>query len=143
MMEYQRIENKLIVRLDQGDFVMECIKKIATDEQIKTAFISAIGAVDFAQLNYFFINLQNYKTIDFEEAFEVLSMTGNITQNEGNPNIHLHTVLGRSDYSTIGGHLLDARISITLEMKIDIIDTLIERENDEHINNFKHMKFPS
>lgn len=140
-MEYQRFDSKIIVRLDRGDYVMDSLKEVAKKESIQTGFISAIGAVDLAQLNYFFLNLQNYKTVDFEEAFEVLSMNGNITQNNGEPHLHLHTVLSRSDYSTIGGHLLDARVSITLEVIIDIIDTTITREDDEEINNFKYMKF--
>ena len=140
-MEYQRFDSKIIVRLDQGDYVMDSLKEVAKKESIQTGFISAIGAVDLAQLNYFFLNLQNYKTVDFEEAFEVLSMNGNIAQNNGEPHLHLHTALGRSDYSTIGGHLLDARVSITLEVIIDIIDTTITREDDEKINNFKYMNF--
>ena len=65
-MEYQRFDSKIIVRLDRGDYVMDSLKEVAKKEAIQTGFVSAIGAVDLAQLNYFFLNLQNYKTVDFE-----------------------------------------------------------------------------
>lgn len=140
-MEYQRIGNKIIVRLDKGDKVVEQLTLIAKKEKIKTGTISGIGAVDFAQLNFYILKQQNYKTVDFNEEFEVLSLLGNFTLNEDEPNIHLHITLGRSDYSTIGGHLKEASVSITLEIFIDVIDSEIIRQDNPELNNFKHMAF--
>ncbi len=44
---------------------------------------------------------------------------------EGEPAIHAHVVLGRSDASTFGGHLLDGHVRPTLE--------LILVESPEHL----------
>ncbi|MFK8243453.1 MULTISPECIES: DUF296 domain-containing protein [unclassified Facklamia] len=140
-MEYQRLNNQIIVRFNRGDWLMENLIALAKKENIQAGYMSGIGAFDIAQLNFFFWELQNYKTTEFEEEFEVLSLNGNFSMNDGDPLIHLHTTLGRSDYSTIGGHLKDARVSITLELFIDVLDTSLTRQSVEHIQNFKQISW--
>ncbi|MBF6978781.1 DNA-binding protein [Aerococcaceae bacterium zg-BR22] len=138
-MEYQRISNQIIVRFDRGDWVMDNLIELTKKENIRAAYMSGIGAFDLAQLNFFFWEKQDYETKAFEEEFEVLSLNGNFSINNGEPHIHLHTALGRSDYSTIGGHLNDARVSITLELFIEVLDTTLTRQSVEHIQNFKQI----
>lgn len=140
-MEYQRIGNKLIIRLDRGDYIMESLQQIVKKEKINTGSVSAIGAIDCADLNFFYYELQNYKTVTFEEEFEVLSLLGNITKRGDDTNLHLHITLGRPDYSTIGGHLKEARVGITLEIFVDIIDTVVDRKPDPEINNINRLSF--
>jgi hypothetical protein len=52
----------------------------------------------------------------FEEQMEITNLTGNISQKDGKPYLHLHITASRSDYSCIGGHLLDARINGACEL---------------------------
>jgi uncharacterized protein len=48
-----------------------------------------------------------------------LSLVGNIAHdNTGNPKLHAHVVVGTSDGSAHGGHLLDAYVRPTLEVVV-------------------------
>jgi predicted DNA-binding protein with PD1-like motif len=50
---------------------------------------------------------------------EVLSLTGNITRTEEEYKVHAHAVLGKSDASGIGGHVLEADVWPTLEVIVE------------------------
>jgi predicted DNA-binding protein with PD1-like motif len=51
-----------------------------------------------------------------EEQVEVLSLVGDIALNQGKPKVHAHGVVGKSDGSAHGGHILRARVWPTLEV---------------------------
>jgi predicted DNA-binding protein with PD1-like motif len=64
----------------------------------------------------------------------VLSALGDIAiGGDGKPSLHLHVVLGLSDGSTRGGHLLEAIVYSTLEIVI--------RETPAHLRRKKHVGF--
>lgn len=128
IMEYKRSGNDVIARFDKGDKIMASLNDIAEKESIKTGFVSGIGAVNQAELSFFLIDSKEYQTVNFEEPFEVLSMNGTLSYVDNNPHQHVHMVLGKEDYSTIGGHLQEATVSITLEVHIKILDTEVTRE---------------
>lgn len=127
-MEYKRSANDVIARLDKGDKIMASINEIAEKESIKAGFVSGIGAVNQAKLSFFLLGSNEYNTVNFEEPFEVLSMNGTLSYVDDSPHQHVHIVLGREDYSTIGGHLQEATVSVTLEVHIKILDTEVTRE---------------
>lgn len=130
-MEYRKNGSDIIARFDKGDKVMESLGEIAEKEGIQSGFVSAIGAVNQAELSYYVLEKQAYETVNFEEDFEVLSMNGTLSVVEGSPHQHIHMVLGREDYSTIGGHLQDATVSITLEVHITVLDEEVDRSKDK------------
>ena len=62
---------------------------------------------------------KSYRKIPVEQQCEVLSAIGDIAEgDDGKPSLHLHVVLGLSDGSTRGGHLLDAIVRPTLEVTV-------------------------
>lgn len=130
-MDYRKVGNDIIARFDKGDKIMASLHEIAEKEGIKSGFVSAIGAVDQAELSYYEIEEKTYKTVTFEKDFEVLSMNGTLTTVDGSPHEHIHIVLGRDDYSTIGGHLQEANVSITLEVHLTTLDLEVGRNKDE------------
>lgn len=44
-MEYRRFDKSIVVRLDRGEEILEQLQKIAVQEDIRLASISALGAV--------------------------------------------------------------------------------------------------
>ena len=67
----------------------------------------------------------------FDEQMEITNLTGNISQKDGKPYLHLHITASRSDYSCIGGHLLDARINGACELFVTSFPgTLVGRQPD-------------
>jgi len=64
---------------------------------------------------------------------EIANISGNISENEGKPLLHLHITLGRKDYTALAGHLLDAKIRGAGEFIIYPIDSKIIKTKNEDV----------
>ncbi len=104
--------------LAKGDEVMRELGRLVKEQKIEAASITAIGAFERAVLGYFDWETKQYKRNPVEEQVEVLSLLGDVAVSEGQPTLHLHTVLGRRDGSTLGGHLLEGHVRPTLEITL-------------------------
>jgi hypothetical protein len=79
--------------------------------------IGAIGAFERVTLGFFDVAKKDYKRIVIQEQVELMSLVGNIAQDDkGDPKLHAHVVVGKSDGTAYGGHLLDAYVRPTLEV---------------------------
>ena len=58
-------------------------------------------------------------TIPVDEQVEVITLVGDIAENDKHEaDLHAHTVLGRRDGSTKGGHLMEGIVRPTLEVTL-------------------------
>jgi uncharacterized protein len=104
------------VVLDSGDEAVAALGKFVQERRIEAASLSAIGAFERAVVGYFDWAKKDYKRIPVEEQVEVLSLLGDVAVSQGKPALHIHAVLGRSDGSVVGGHLLEGHVRPTLEV---------------------------
>lgn len=102
--------------LDSGDEAVAVLGKFVQEQRIEAASLSAIGAFERAVVGYFDWAKKDYKRIPVEEQVEVLSLLGDVAVSQGKPTLHIHAVLGRSDGSVVGGHLLEGHVRPTLEV---------------------------
>jgi len=87
------------------------------EKAITAGHFTAIGAVSGAMLGFFDRKTKDYKKIPQDGQAEVLSLIGDVALKEdGSPGVHAHAVLGLSDGSARGGHLIEARVWPTLEV---------------------------
>lgn len=133
IMEYRRFNNKLVVRLDKGEDIVESIKELAKKEKIRLGSVSGLGAVNKARVGLFNVDTKEYHSVDLSGDMEIVSLTGNISEMNGEVYLHLHIALGDSEYNVKGGHLNQAIISATGEIIIDVIDGAVERELNEDV----------
>ena len=106
-----------ITVLEGGEEVKEALLKMAKREGVENVSFVALGAFEKAMLGYFDWQQKKYQEIAVDEQVEVISLVGDIVPDEkGNPSFHAHTVLGRRDGSTRGGHLLKGAVRPTLEV---------------------------
>ncbi len=111
-----------VVVLDAGEEAFASLTKFANDARITAASISAIGAFETATVGWFDFDKKTYKRIEITEQCEVLSAIGDVAvDDDGKASIHVHVVVGLSDGSTRGGHLLKGKVRPTLE--VVMIDT--------------------
>ena len=92
--------------------------------------MTAIGAFRDVTLGYFDWQTKKYQKIPVNEQVEVLSLIGDIALNEGKPAVHAHVVVGRSDGSTRGGHLVEAHVRPTLEVIVDESPAYLKKRHD-------------
>ena len=77
-----------------------------------------MGQLKNVELAYFDLNENKYLKKEFNEVFELLNASGNISFFGKEPVFHVHVTLAKKDFSVIGGHLNKAKVGATLEMVI-------------------------
>lgn len=74
------------------------------------AEITGIGAVSEATLAFYNNTTKIFETKTIKEQMEVVSAVGNIAFKGDNLYVHLHMTLGREDFSSYAGHLVEAKV---------------------------------
>lgn len=109
-------ERTFVVAFDEGDEVSSGLLAFAQEHRLAGSHFTAIGALSDVILGYWDPRSRQYRRIPLPEQVEVLSLVGNIALGpDGTPKVHAHLVVGRSDGSAHGGHLLEAHVRPTLE----------------------------
>ncbi|HZQ61233.1 MAG TPA: PPC domain-containing DNA-binding protein [Casimicrobiaceae bacterium] len=116
--------------LSTGEDVLPCILQFAKEQHLGGSQLTAIGAFERVVLGYFDWQRKDYKRIPVDGQVEVVSMIGDIALNDGEPALHVHVVIGRSDGIAMGGHLLEARVRPTLEIVITESPAHLVRRHD-------------
>ena len=121
-MKYKVVEDAdvvtYVVVCDPGDEAVAALTQFAQAEDLEAASIAAVGAFESAVVGWFDPAAKDYRRIPVGEQCEVLSLLGDVAQGQDGPILHLHTVLGLSDGTTRGGHLLEGTVFPTLEVVV-------------------------
>jgi uncharacterized protein len=104
-----------IVVCDPGDEAVSALTQFARSERLEAAQITAVGAFEHATVGWFDPAARDYRRIPVDEQCELLSLIGDVAEGQDGPILHVHAVLGLSDGTTRGGHLLEGRVFPTLE----------------------------
>ncbi|HEC35838.1 MAG TPA: DUF296 domain-containing protein [Anaerolineae bacterium] len=130
-MHSRRIGERFLVKLQPGDEVITSLRTWADEHGVGFALLSAIGALRRATLGYFDPAANGYRYLPVEEQVEVASLSGNVSRGEdGEPVVHAHAVLGRSDGRTLGGHLVEGVVFPTLEVILSVLPQTVRRRRD-------------
>jgi uncharacterized protein len=117
--------------LETGDEVTESLLRLAREENITAAQITAIGAFERAGLQYFDWESKAYEDIPVREQVEVASLLGDIGQDDsGGPALHIHAVLGKRDGTAVAGHLATGHVRPTLEVVLIESPEHLKRRHD-------------
>ena len=116
---------------DTGDEVISTLERFARGHDLAGSHFSAIGAFSDAVVGWFDWETKQYRKIPIAEQVEVLTLAGDISLKDGRPKVHAHVVLGRSDASTRGGHLMEAHVRPTLEVILTESPEHLRRKMDE------------
>jgi predicted DNA-binding protein with PD1-like motif len=121
----------LIVRLEAGEPIVATLESFLRAQRADFASITAAGAVESICLSYWDPVKRAYQSRDFPEQLEVVSFEGNSSLKDGQPFLHIHGVFGRSDFSTIGGHIVEGRVNPTLEVWLRTESASVRRVHDQ------------
>jgi predicted DNA-binding protein with PD1-like motif len=121
-MKYKVVEDAdvvtYVVVCDPGDEAVTALTQFAQAEDLEAASIAAVGAFEHAVVGWFDRAAKDYRRIRVDEQCEVLSLLGDVAEGQDGPILHMHTVLGLSDGTTRGGHLLEGKVFPTLEVVV-------------------------
>ncbi|MGW4562739.1 PPC domain-containing DNA-binding protein [Streptomyces sp. NPDC004561] len=121
-MKWQQVQESpaavYVLVLDPGEEALDRITGFARAKGLGASQVTAVGAFSEATVGWFDREARDYRRIPVGEQCEVLSLLGDIALGENGPTPHLHAVLGLSDGTTRGGHLLEGKVWPTLEVVV-------------------------
>jgi len=115
---------------DRGDDPVEALTAAAKRFDLSGASLTGIGAFSGVILGFFDRARRDYARRVIREQVEVVSLVGNVALDAGEPRMHVHVVVARSDGSALGGHLLGGTVDPTLEVIIVETPTTLHRKTD-------------
>ena len=122
-------ERTYVLILDPDEEAFASISRFATEERIGAASLTALGAFSQATVGWFDLAAKTYRKIPVPQQCEVLSAIGDVAlDDKGAPSLHVHVVLGLSDGTTRGGHLLEGTVRPTLEVTLIETPTHLRRK---------------
>ncbi len=120
-MRIRHLENAYAIRVEPGEEVVAALKSLAKQEGFGFAYFWAIGGMSSAKFIYVDLKKDIRNLFELSEQCEVLSLIGNISWDENNePFIHTHVVLGKEDGTTLGGHLIEGVVYPMLEVFVQV-----------------------
>lgn len=132
-MEYKADSRAVVLRLDKGEELLACLKKVCEDEGILLGVIQGLGAVSKVTIGLFDTQEKKYYSNTLEGDFEIVSLTGNISTMKEECYLHCHAAVAGKDGKTYGGHLNEAWVSATAEIVIQRLAGQVDRVYSEEI----------
>ena len=123
-------EKTYAIVFNKGDEMVEGLLSFAREKKIEASHFTAIGALSDVTLGYFNWSTKTYDRIPIREQVEVLSLVGNIVFDNGDPKLHAHIVIGKSDGTAHGGHLLEGHVRPILEVVLVESPSHLHRKMD-------------
>ena len=115
-MDWQQFGDTYILKLETHEELTRELKKFCIENGIKTATVSALGAVNSVALGFYNTQTQTYTEQSFHRSFELSSAIGTAETIDGELILHLHATISDKDFRTYGGHLFRAVTSKTIEI---------------------------
>ena len=119
-MQYKLIQQEprtYVVIFQTGDEIASGLKQVAGEAELAASSFKAIGALSQVKLAWLNWETKKYEpSVVLDERVELLSMIGDIALKDGKPQVHAHVVVGKSDGTAHGGHLLEAHVRPTCEV---------------------------
>ena len=133
-MEYRKLAQGYILRLDPGEEIVASLTKLVSDEQIQLGSVSALGAANDVTIGIFNTGEKQYYSRRYQGDFEISALVGNVTRKDGEPYLHLHITIGNPVTGEVhAGHLSSCVISATLELFLQVWDGQVGRKFSDSV----------
>ena len=132
-MRYKRCGDKLVIRIDKGEEIIDTLLKVCGTCGITLGSVSGIGSAGRATIGLFDTAAKKYHSKELVGEYEITQLSGTVTTREGKPYLHIHATLSDAGYAAFGGHLNAALVSGTCEVIIDIMDGAVDRVFSEEV----------
>ncbi len=115
-MQYALSDGVYLMTLERGELAVATLQQFATTKGIKNGYFTGIGAVDQLTCGYYDLAQKQYYFTEYHDLVEVVSLTGNIFLKDGTPFVHVHGVFTNTTNAAFGGHIVEMRVGVTLEV---------------------------
>lgn len=130
-MEYKKFGNTIVVKVGRGEEVLASVKEVCKKENVKCASFTGLGAAGHVVVGLYKVAERKYCSNTFDGEMEMTSLTGNVSEKDGEVYLHCHANFAKADSSVVGGHLSEAVISGACEIFINIVNGHVGRKADD------------
>ena len=117
-MRMQRTRYGYGVTIETGEEIVASLTEFARRENVRAALLSGLGAVGECELGFFVRSTREYVRRAFTGEHEIGSLTGNISELDGQPFPHCHVVIAAADLVAWTGHLFRGVVTVTCETQV-------------------------
>ncbi len=123
-------QKPFILVLKKGEEIFTAITQCTTVMHLQAASFSGVGA--FANPVYGHLNtkIKQFEPHTFNGFYIIGSLNGNLTELNGKPFIHIHSVVADKNNNILSGHLMKGVIGDTAEITIIPFANTITRQID-------------
>lgn len=108
-----------VLRLDDGEDIIESILKSARDSRSTMLICAGLGMITDFELGYF--EKGEYISKSYPEPHELLSIQG-VISGYGEHRVHIHVSVADREHRMFGGHLLKGKVWMSNEIGILRLD---------------------
>ena len=121
---------RLVGRLDRGVDLFPALLDLCARRKVRTGELRALGSLELVEVAEYDQARKSWKpSRTFAGGLEVLSLTGNVSERDGQLALHAHASLMRdrdNGVEVLGGHLVSARV-FALEFVLEAFDDILLR----------------
>ena len=135
------IEKLIVARFNAGDDLLESIKEVVHEHEVKAGMLTVIGAVDQARYGFYHPQKKAYTNLSWEPtagsspALEIVSCMGNVALLDDNIVVHAHITFTGEKGEIMGGHLLEGcRVNPTAELTLLKAGGILRRKHNQDLN---------
>ena len=129
-MRYQRYGDTYMVRIDLNEEIMQSLKTLCEQEDIRLAQVDAIGAANHAVIGVYDLREQAYHREELDGFMEITGLAGNVTRMNGEVYLHIHGTLADQQNTVHGGHVIEMTVGATCEMFVRTLPGEVSRARD-------------
>ncbi|HUP01902.1 MAG TPA: PPC domain-containing DNA-binding protein [Gemmatimonadota bacterium] len=132
MSPWTRRSGHVVIVLPRGTDVLEGIADAANEAGVTSGSLVGIGAIEGPRLAWFDRYNKAYRERTFDGVWEIVNLTGTVSQYENDLRIHCHVTASGRDCHVRGGHLAGGKVAVTCELVlVPYEDPLVRRLNGE------------
>jgi len=125
-----RAGRRIIGRLDRGADLFRSLLEICAQRHVRTGELRALGSLETVEVAEYDQAAKSWKPARiFSGGLEILNLTGNVSERDGQLALHAHASLMRdrdNGVEVLGGHVVSARV-FALEFVLEAFDDVLLR----------------
>lgn len=133
-MQYKLVDDeprRFAVIFETGDELLSGLGEFVDREGIESASFTAIGGLSSVKLAWFDWEAKEYRiSVELDEQVELVSLVGDVAENEEKPSVHAHAVIARSTGEALGGHLRRGLVRPTCEVLLSETEEQLRKRVD-------------
>ncbi len=112
-MEVVRDGPFVMLRLENGEDILESVMRAAEDERSTMAVTTGLGMIADFEIGFF--DRGTYAKKSFDTPHELLCLQGSVSS-EGDNRVHIHATVADKEHKAFGGHLLRGKVWMSNEI---------------------------